>query len=106
MDITLVNETRNVTYKRLADLAAKTSKGAIDADSIYKQLAIPDTIGADGYVNVGNSITNDLKWTIKVARLLGIHVSPTVVFDGVVVNDISSSFTVEQWQTWLNKNVV
>lgn len=40
------------------------------------------------------------------ARLVGIHVSPTVLFDGLVENNISSSFTAEQWDEWLQKNVV
>lgn len=30
----------------------------------------------------------------------------TVVFDGIVNNDISSSWTKEQWEEWLEKNVV
>jgi hypothetical protein len=43
---------------------------------------------------------------IEMARLVGIHVSPTVVFNGVVANEISSSWTSEQWSEWLKKNVV
>jgi len=38
--------------------------------------------------------------------LVGIHVSPTVVFNGLVENGISSSFTPEQWDEWLQKNIV
>lgn len=48
----------------------------------------------------------DLFVPMQQARLVGIHVSPTVLFDGLVENNISSSFTVEQWDEWLQKNVV
>jgi hypothetical protein len=39
-------------------------------------------------------------------RMQGVHVTPTVVFDGVVENSINSSFTAAQWEEWLEKNVV
>jgi hypothetical protein len=58
-------------------------------------------------------------------RMQGVHVTPTVnirpqqsqvhaqyfeqilqvVFDGVVENNISSSFSGEQWEEWLKKNI-
>jgi protein-disulfide isomerase len=50
-DVNVVNETRNQTYKRLASL------------------------------NSGNQVTNDLKLLIKAGRLVGVHVSPTVLFN-------------------------
>jgi len=37
---------------------------------------------------------------------VGVHVTPTVIFNGVVENSISSSFTKEQWEEWLEKNIV
>ena len=51
-------------------------------------------------------VTDDLKLHIKAARLVGVHVSPTVVFNGIVENSISSGWTKEQWVEWLDKNVV
>jgi len=35
-----------------------------------------------------------------------VHVSPTVIFDGIVDNSISSGWDVVQWEEWLVKNVV
>ncbi|KAF2222443.1 thioredoxin-like protein [Elsinoe ampelina] len=101
-DVNVVNETRNQTYKRLAKLAAGVG---LDEGKIYKQLEISDKPGEDGSLNTGNATTNDLKLLIKAARLIGIHVSPTVVFNGIVENSISSGFTAEQWDEWLSKNV-
>ncbi|KAK3335975.1 thioredoxin-like protein [Cercophora scortea] len=102
-DVAVVGETRNETYKRLAALAAESV--GVDADEVYKLLAIPVTAAEDGSLNVGNAVTNDLKVVVKMARLVGVHVSPTVIFDGVVANDVSSGWTLEQWLAWLGKNV-
>lgn len=102
-DVNVVAEVRNDTYRRLAKLAAKSAE--VSADEVYKLLEVPDKPAADGSLNVGNGVTNDLKVLVKMARLVGVHVSPTVIFDGVVNNDISSSWTTEQWLEWLRKNV-
>ncbi|KAI0011945.1 thioredoxin-like protein [Xylariaceae sp. FL0662B] len=100
-DVSVVNETRNQTYRRLAKLAAASA--GVDEDKVYDLLAIPES--AEGNLNVGNQVTNDLKVFIKMGRLVGVHVSPTVIFDGVVAGDISSSWTKEQWVEWLTKNI-
>ncbi len=102
-DVNVVNETRNKTYRRLADLAGEVE--GIDAEAVYALLVIPDKPSADGSLNVGNQVTNDLKLVTKMNRLIGVHVTPTVVFDGVV-QDISSSWDGDQWKEWLEKNVV
>ena len=69
-------------------------------------LWIEDKPDKDGSLNNGNGVTNDLKVLVKMNRMQGVHVTPTVVFNGVVENGISSSFTGEQWEEWLEKNVV
>jgi len=101
-DVNVVNEVRNDTYKRLAKLAATVG---IDEQKFYSLLVIPDKPAEDGSLNLGNGVTNDLKVLVKMNRMQGVHVTPTVVFDGVVDNSISSSFTGEQWKEWLAKNV-
>ncbi|KAI1202729.1 thioredoxin-like protein [Nemania serpens] len=102
-DVNVVNETRNQTYRRLSQLAATVG---VEEASVYERLAIPDKPADDGSLNVGNKVTNDLKIFIKTARLVGVHVSPTVIFNGVVANEISSGWTKEQWEEWLTKNIV
>jgi hypothetical protein len=42
---------------------------------------------------------------VKANRMTGVHVTPTVVFDGVVNNEISSGWSESQWEEWLEKNV-
>lgn len=101
-DVNVVNETRNNTYRRLAKVAAKVG---VDEDEVYRLLVIPDKPGADGALNAGNQVTVDVKLVTKMNRLIGVHVTPTVVYDGVV-QDVSSGWTLEQWTEWLDKNVV
>ncbi|KAK3945459.1 hypothetical protein QBC46DRAFT_372294 [Diplogelasinospora grovesii] len=101
-DVSVVNETRNQTYRRLCDLAAAATQG-IDAEQMYRLLEIPENPAEDGSLNAGNAVTNDLKVVVKMARLVGVHVSPTVIFDGIVANEISSSWTVGDWVDYLVK---
>jgi hypothetical protein len=102
-DLGVINETRNETYRRLAKLAA-TSVG-VDEDEVYGLLEVKPA--EDPSVkNAGNAVTADVKTIVKMARLTGVHVSPTVLFDGVVAGEISSGWTGEQWAEWLGKNVV
>ena len=101
-DVPTVNETRNQTYKRLALVAAEAG---VDGDEVYKLLEVSDKPGANGELNDGNAVTNDLKVVTKMNRLIGVHVTPTVVFDGVV-QDVSSGWTGDQWKEYLTKMVV
>ncbi|KAJ9423120.1 thioredoxin-like protein [Fusarium oxysporum] len=100
-DVNVVNEKRNDTYRRLAKVAAKVG---VDADKVFELLVISDKPGEDGALNAGNKVTNDVKVITKMNRLIGVHVTPTAVFDGVV-QDVSSGWTKEQWIEWLQKNV-
>ncbi|KAK4994106.1 hypothetical protein LTR66_005791 [Elasticomyces elasticus] len=102
-DVNVVNEGRNSTYKRLAKLAGSAG---VDESKVLKLLEIPDKPGDDGSMNSGNGVTDDIKQMVKANRLVGVHVTPTVLFNGIVENSISSSFTKEQWEEWLGKNIV
>ncbi|KAF1830336.1 hypothetical protein BDW02DRAFT_573134 [Decorospora gaudefroyi] len=101
-DVSVVNETRNATYKRLAAVAGSVG---VDEARVYALLEISEKPGEGGALNVGNGVTDDVKVQVKANRLTGVHVTPTVVFDGVVNTEISSSWSVEQWEEWLEKNV-
>ena len=118
-DVNVVNETRNKTYERLAKLAGTVG---IDSDTIYSKLEISSKPGKDGSLNSGNGVTNDLKPLVKHNRLQGIHVTPTVLFNvrslhindqpmltvlqGVIENGVGSSSSKEEWEEWLQKNIV
>ena len=119
-DVNVVKETRNNTYSRLSKLAGSVG---IDEKKIYSLLEISDKPGPDGSLNSGNKVTNDIKLLTKANRLTGVHVTPTVLFNvsevlvrhchermltslqGIVEGGISSSFSKDDWQQWLEKNV-
>lgn len=102
-DVNVVHEARNETYKRLAKLGVGVG---VDESNLFESLQIPDMPGEGGSLNVGNKVTDDIKVMVKVNRRVGVHVTPTVLFNGVEEGSISSSFTGQQWEEWLEKNVV
>ena len=65
------------TYERLADLAAKVG---VDKAQVLGMLHVADK-PAEGSYNVGNKVTDDLKKLVKANRLVGVHVTPTVIFN-------------------------
>jgi len=103
-DVNVVNESRNETYKRLAKLAG--SVNGVDEKTILDLLLVPDKPDKDGGLNIGNKVTDDVKFMVKANRVTGVHVTPTVLFNGVEERSISSSWTFEQWDDWLQKNAV
>ncbi|MCJ1484723.1 hypothetical protein MMC06_004896 [Schaereria dolodes] len=104
-DVSVVRESRNETYRRLAKLAGNVG---LDEGEVYRLLEVSEEPGEGGSLNVGNGVTDDVKLMVKTNRLAGasVHVTPTVVFNGVVESSISSSFTGKQWEEWLDKNIV
>lgn len=66
-DVSVVNETRNQTYARLARLAGSVG---VDEKKVLDLLKIPDKPGEDGQLNAGNQVTNDIKWMVKVGPSL------------------------------------
>lgn len=61
-DVSVVNETRNRTYERLAKIAGSVG---VDEKKLLDLLKIPEQAGDNGALNVGNQVTNDIKWMTK-----------------------------------------
>ncbi len=101
-DVNVVHEARNDTYKRLAKVAASVG---LDEGKVFDLLKISDKPGEGGSLNVGNQVTDDVKSMVKANRRTGVHMTPTVLFNGIEEGSISSGFTGEQWEEWLDKNV-
>lgn len=72
-DVSVVNETRNKTYERLAKLGASVG---VDEKMMYDLLRVSDKPGPDGSKNIGNEVTNDLKVLIKVRTVLPLAKPP------------------------------
>ncbi|PSN63449.1 hypothetical protein BS50DRAFT_577190 [Corynespora cassiicola Philippines] len=102
-DVSVVNETRNQTYRRLAKIAGGVG---VDEEKVYELLRIGEEPAEDGSLNSGNGVTAEIKVQVKANRLVGVHVTPTVLLDGVVAGEVSSSWGVGEWEEWLRKNVV
>ncbi|KAL6239428.1 hypothetical protein BDW75DRAFT_236613 [Aspergillus navahoensis] len=102
-DVNVANETRNQTYEKLAKIGESVG---VDKNEILRLLTIAETPDKDGQLNTGNKVTNDIKLMVKAGRVVGVHVSPTVYFNGLEEPGISSSFTATQWEQWLAKNVI
>ncbi|KAK3300543.1 uncharacterized protein B0H64DRAFT_18357 [Chaetomium fimeti] len=107
-DEAVAEETRNATYRRLARLARESV--GVDEEEVYRLLEVKQQQQSDGDgpggKNAGNGVTADVKTAVKMARLTGVHVTPTVLFNGVVAGEIASAWTGEEWAAWLDKNIV
>jgi len=55
--------------------------------------------------NGGVSVTDELKYTIKFTRQNGVHVSPSVLWDGILVNEVSSSWGEREWSQFFAQKV-
>ena len=62
-DVSVVNETRNKTYERLAKIAGSIG---VDVHEVLALLVIPETSNSPDELNAGNQLANDMKWMTKV----------------------------------------
>jgi hypothetical protein len=88
---------------------------------IYTNLKFRELLKLKSSPNGGVGVTDDLKYTgessligqaptddvmtVKFSRQNGIHVSPTVLWDGLVAGDISSGWGDAEWTKFLKTNV-
>ena len=61
--MSVVNEARNDTYKRLAKLAGSVG---LEEGQVLGLLEISDKPGEGGGLNIGNKVTDDIKLMVKV----------------------------------------
>ena len=61
--MSVVNEARNDTYKRLAKLAGSVG---LEESQVLELLEISDKPGEGGALNIGNKVTDDIKLMVKV----------------------------------------
>ncbi|KAI0303986.1 hypothetical protein BC826DRAFT_1100910 [Russula brevipes] len=85
--------------EKLASLYAELGVRGDQVDSFKDLLTNKST------PNGGVSVTDDLKYTIKYSRQNGVHVSPSVLWDGILANEISSSWGEPEWAQFLAQKV-
>ncbi|KAI0307067.1 hypothetical protein B0F90DRAFT_1622059 [Multifurca ochricompacta] len=86
--------------EKLASLFVET--GA----SVNEVNAFTELLKLKGTPNGGVSVTDELKYTVKFSRQNGVHVSPSVLWDGILANEISSSWGDAEWTQFLAQKVV
>ncbi|KAJ1646615.1 hypothetical protein IWQ61_010179 [Dispira simplex] len=91
----IYNRSWHDLHQSLANLAVQVG---IDSARVQSLLAIKPSPEPK---NLGNETTGQLKLHVKLGRQQGIHVSPTVLFNGIVDTSISSSWTLDQWVEYL-----
>src|SRR3954468_23129918 len=102
-DESVQNLNRAQIYESLAN---HVNEIGVSSSDFLSLLHVPVATKFEESRNAGNKITNELKWHIKLGRQTGIHISPTTFFDGIIDNDISSGWTLDQWKEWLAKKIV
>ncbi|CDS13661.1 hypothetical protein LRAMOSA05835 [Lichtheimia ramosa] len=96
-DEAVENKTRRQLVAEVADIAASVG---VPADKVINLLSAGTEVK-----NGGNAVTNDLKLCIKIGRQNGIHVSPTVLFDGLQDNSVSSGWELDQWKSYFQSKL-
>ncbi|KAJ2141335.1 hypothetical protein IW136_002309 [Coemansia sp. RSA 678] len=97
-DEAVVDLTRTQVYGRLADIAMSVNA----VDDRLELLQLLDVQASDTPTNAGNAVTANVKYYVRMGRTKGVHMSPTVFIDGERDDNVSSSWTVEQWASRLN----
>ncbi|CAG8517050.1 192_t:CDS:2 [Paraglomus brasilianum] len=93
-------QSRAQIHESLSKLAGSVG---VSPEEFLKLLRVGD---ADNPRNYGNGVTAELKYHIKLGRQNGVHVSPTVLFDGLIVpNNDSDGWTYERFKEWLDKTL-
>ncbi|KAI8374840.1 thioredoxin-like protein [Blakeslea trispora] len=97
-DEALETKTRRDVAKELAELAGSIG---VSSEKVLELLVN----GTGEPKNAGNKVTNDLKLAVRMARQNGIHVSPTVLWDGIRDDSVSSGWELDQWKEYLKSKL-
>ncbi|KAN0126747.1 hypothetical protein V8E52_000387 [Russula decolorans] len=83
-------------------LASLYAESGVSGDQIE---VFKDLLRNKSTPNGGVSVTDELKYTIKFSRQNGVHVSPSVLWDGLFASEISSSWGETEWAKFLEQKV-
>ena len=87
-DSEVEDKSRKQILTELAEIVAPAT--GLDASAVLAQVALA------GEGNKGSATTQQIKWAVKYHRCRGIHVTPTVLLNGLEAPDVSSGWTAEQ----------
>ena len=84
-DSEVIDKSRNEIVEEILQLIP----GEIISSDGIKQ--IKDLLSLQGNGNIGNGVSIDNKYFTRYSRTLGIHITPTVVVNGIIQSQIESS---------------
>ncbi|CAE6417080.1 unnamed protein product [Rhizoctonia solani] len=91
--------TSTLTPLQIREKLIALAPGGVDKTAVADLLELKST------PNGGVSVTDDLKYNIKLGRQNGVHVTPSALWDGLLANDVSSSWGKEEWEKFLEAKV-
>jgi hypothetical protein len=109
-----------MTPLQIRESLAQLAAGVISDEKVRD---FKEQLALKGSPNGGTAVSDDLKYTsrrtaapqrcdradtvitVKYSRALGIHVSPTVLLDGIEVKQASSSWGEAEWTDFLKSSV-
>ncbi|CUA66738.1 hypothetical protein RSOLAG22IIIB_00185 [Rhizoctonia solani] len=91
--------TSTLTPLQIREKLVSLAPEGIDRKAVAELLELKST------PNGGVSVTDDLKYNIKMGRQNGIHVTPSALWDGLLVNEVSSSWDKGEWEPFLEAKV-
>jgi len=97
-DCVSYDRTRSAMYSILASAAAEAS--GVDAASVLQKVQFLGTSP-----NAGNEMGQLVKWYAKHGRKNGIHVTPTVLVNGIEEPSISSGWSLDAWTEYLDNKL-
>mmetsp|Transcript_37318 Transcript_37318/g.42642 ORF Transcript_37318/g.42642 Transcript_37318/m.42642 type:complete len:237 (+) Transcript_37318:56-766(+) len=90
------NQSRSQIYESLLLYFQTQNLPNISASAM--KLLVPPALEG----NCGNDVTQDIKWTCKHHRAMGVHVTPTVFVNGIEAVQISSGWKCDDWVSFFD----
>lgn len=94
-DTVTANIGRNDFYKAVNDVVFEKVDLPVSKDDIYNKLQI-NSVELAHATNEGNAATADLKYFTRYLRGVGVHITPTISVNGIKVDLVSSSSSIEE----------
>jgi len=93
---------QDLTPRQIREKLAQLASNLLPPNSLAE---FKDLLTLKGEKNGGTGVTDDLKYNTKFSRQNGIHVSPTVMWDGLVANEVSSRWEQQDWVNFFESKV-
>jgi len=94
---------QDLTPRQIREKLAQLASNLLPSDALAE---FKDLLTLKGeFLNGGTGVTDDLKYNTKFSRQNGIHVSPTVMWDGLVANEVSSGWEQQDWVDFFESKV-